>query len=141
MTAFVARGIFPLLVAAALALWARGYAEPGDGFSAGALAGAGAIILFVACDHEEAARLSGAGAAYLLLAGGLILALVTVLGPVALGLPPVTHFPPPGAEAHSIGAIELHTAAIFDLGIGAAVYGAIVSTFDRLFPTLQGEEE
>ncbi|HET7408611.1 MAG TPA: MnhB domain-containing protein [Paracoccaceae bacterium] len=141
MSAFVARGIFPLLLAAALALWARGYAEPGDGFSAGALAGAGAVLLFVACDHDEARRRAGAEAAPVLLAVGLILALATVLAPVAFGLAPVTHFPRPGREVASIGVLELHTATVFDLGVGISVYGAVVSTFDRLFPTLHGEEE
>lgn len=141
MSAVVARAVFPLLLAAALALWARGYAEIGDGFSAGAIAGTGAVLMFVACDHGMARRRTGAGAAPALLALGLLLALLVVLAPVAFGLPPVTHFPRPGSEAHRFGALELHTAALFDLGIAVTVYGATVVAFDQLFPALKGDEQ
>ena len=65
----------------------------------------------------------------------------TVLAPAVFGLPPVTHFPRIGREVQSLGILELHTAAAFDVGVGISVYGAIVSTFDRLFPTLRGDEE
>lgn len=141
MTDAVARAIFPMALAAALALWVRGYAEVGDGFSAGAIAGTGAVLQYVALDYERARRRAGARAFPALLACGLLLALAVVLAPLVLGKPPVTHYPPPGAEVAKIGALELHTAALFDLGIMLAVYAAIASTFDRLFPLYRGDEK
>ncbi len=141
MTAMVARGLFPLILAAALALWARSYSELGGGFSGGAVAGTGAVLLFIALGRDEARRRAGADAAPVLLALGLTLSLGTVLAPVALGWPPVTHFPRPGSEVLSVGVLELHTAALFDLGVGLVVYGAVVSTFDRLFPAMEQDEK
>ena len=141
MTDAVARAIFPMALIAALALWARGYAQVGDGFSAGAIAGTGAALQYVALDYDRARRRAGAAALPALLACGLLLALVVVLAPLAVGAPPVTHYPPPTAEVTKIGALELHTAALFDLGIALAVYGGIASTFDRLFPVFRGDEK
>ena len=139
MTGGVARAIFPLSLMAALALWARGYAEAGDGFSAGVVAGAGAALLYVTLDYGDARRRAAAGLSRWFLLGGLIVALLVALGPLALGLPPVTHWPPPGAEVTRLGVIEVHTAALLDLGIAFTVYGAVVSTLDRLFPTFWSE--
>lgn len=139
MTGGIARVIFPLSLMAALALWARGYAEAGDGFSAGVVAGAGAALLYVTLDHADARRRTAGGKSRWFLLGGLVVTLGVALGPLALGLPPVTHWPPPGAEVRTLGVLELHTAALFDLGIAFAVYGAVVGTLDRLFPTFWSE--
>ena len=141
MTGAVARVIFPLALMAAFALWARGYAEAGDGFSAGVVAGAAAALLYVTLSYERARRRAGAAWATWFLVGGLMLALAVALAPLALGLAPVTHYPPPRAEVTTLGVLELHTAALFDLGIGLAVYGAVVSTLDRLFPTFWSDME
>ncbi len=141
MTGRIARVIFPLSLAAALALWARGYAEAGDGFSAGVVAGAGAALLYVTLDCREARRRTAAAWARAFMVGGLIAALLVVLGPLALGHPPVTHWPPPGVHVTTLGVLELHTAALMDLGIAFTVYGAVVSTFDRLFPNFWSEME
>lgn len=135
MTGAIARVIFPLSLMVALALWARGYAEAGDGFSAGVVAGVGAALAYVTLDHRDARRRTAARWSRWFLLGGLVVALAVALGPLALGLPPVTHWPPPGAEVRTVGVLELHTAALLDLGIALTVYGAVVSTLDRLFPT------
>lgn len=140
MTDSVARLIFPFAIVAALALWARSYADVGDGFSAGAVAGLGAALQYVALDHDRARRRTRAGWAPVFLAAGLLTALVVVLAPLAAGLPPVTHFPRPGSSVVSLGVLELHTAALFDLGVAVAVYGALAGTFDSLFPPLRGDE-
>ena len=55
--------------------------------------------------------------------------------------PPVTHWPPPEAEVTTLGVLEVHSAALLDLGIGLTVYGAVVSTLDRLFPTFWSDPE
>lgn len=140
MTDAVARLIFPFTVVVALALWARGYADVGDGFSAGAVAGLGAALQYVALDHDRARHRTCARWVPAFLAFGLLAALAVALAPLAWGLPPVTHFPRPGSTVVSLGVVELHTAALLDLGIAVAVYGALVGTFDRLFPPLKGDE-
>ncbi|MGF1627792.1 MAG: MnhB domain-containing protein [Alphaproteobacteria bacterium] len=134
----VARILFPFTVMTGLALWARGYAAVGDGFSAGAVTGLGAALQYVALDLETARRRVAARFAPAFLAVGLLIALVVVLAPLAWGEPPVTHFPRPGRELIHLGALDLHTAALFDLGVALAVYGAITGTFDRLFPPFKG---
>lgn len=140
MTDIISRLVFPFCILAALAIWARGYAMVGDGFSAGALAGLGAALQYVALDHRRAHRRTGAGQARPMLVGGLLLALAVVMLPALWGAAPVTHYPQPGQEVLKLGVLEVHTAALFDLGVGLAVYGALVMVFDRLFPPLRGDE-
>lgn len=134
MTDFVARAIFAFTLVTAVVLLLRAYAGIGDGFSAGALAGLGAVLQYVALDYESARRFVAARLAPVFLVGGLMLTLTVVFAPMVAGLPPVTHFPRPGSEAVTIGVLELHTGGLFDLGVALAVYGAVVGTFDRLFP-------
>ncbi len=138
MTDVVARAVFPFTLVIALALLLRGYSDVGDGFSGGVVAGLGAVLQYVALDYHRARRAVAARFAPVFLALGLLLTLVVTLAPMAWGLPPVTHFPRPEAEAITFGALEFHTALLFDLGVAVAVYGAIVATFDRLFPPLRG---
>jgi multisubunit Na+/H+ antiporter MnhB subunit len=140
MTDVVARIIFPFTIITGLALWARGYTQVGDGFAAGAVAGLGAVLQFVALDVNAARRRVAARCAPAFLVGGLMVTLLVTLAPLAWGLPPVTHIPAPGEKSLTLGALDLHTAALFDLGVGFAVYGAIVGTFDRLYPPLEGDE-
>ncbi len=132
MTGLAARAVFPLALAAAAALLLRSYAEVGDGFSAGAVAGAGAALLFASHPPAEAAARTRAILAPRLIALGLLLTLLTVWAPVLAGHPPVSHFPAPGAHVVAFGALELHTGVIFDLGVAVAVYGAFAGAFGRL---------
>ena len=140
MTARVTRALFPFTLVIAVALWAKGSAEVGDGFSAGAFAGTGAIIQYVCLDHERAGRVVGARFAYRLIALGLALALSVVLVPVFFGLPLVTHFPAPGHALTKVGLLELHTGLVFDLGVALVIYGTVTGTFHRLFPPFEEEE-
>jgi len=134
MTALVVRLLFPVALVVGAALVAKGYAQIGDGFSGGAAAGLGALLPYVALERREAARLVGARAAWKLVGGGLVLALAVALAPVFTGRAPVWHLPRPDAHVARFGVLELHTALLFDLGVAALVYGALVATFDRLFP-------
>lgn len=141
MTEFVARALFPISLVIAAALWIKGYSDVGDGFSAGAVAALGAVIQYVSLDHQRAAQAVGAAWAVRLLGAGLMLVvLVVIVIPPVLGHPPVSHWPAPGAEVVKLGSLELHTALLFDLGVGLIVYGGIVATFDQLFPVWSGEE-
>lgn len=141
MIELVARALFPLSLVIAVALWIKGYSDVGDGFSAGAVAGLGAVIQYVSLDRRRAARVVGAAWAVRLLGAGLlIVVLVVIVIPPLLGHPPVSHVPPPGAEVVEFGSLELHSTLLFDLGVGLIVYGGIVATFDQLFPAWSGEE-
>lgn len=141
MVEMVARILFPLSLIIAAALWIKGYTDVGDGFSAGAVAGLGAVIQYVSLDHQRAARAVGAAAAIPLITIGLLIVVLTLIViPPLLGHPPVSHLPPPGGHAPKFGPLELHTTVVMDLGIALLVYGAIVATFDRLFPAWSGEE-
>jgi multisubunit Na+/H+ antiporter MnhB subunit len=140
MIEMIARVMFPLSLVIAAALWIKGYSDIGDGFSAGAVAGLGAVIQYVSLDHQRAARAVGAAWALRLIAIGLLLMLAVALGPALVGRPPVSHLPAPDGHVIALGSLELHTAILFDLGAGLIVYGGIVATFDRLFPVWSGEE-
>jgi multisubunit Na+/H+ antiporter MnhB subunit len=140
MTGSLARLLFPFTLAVAAAVWVKGYAAIGDGFSAGAIAGLGAVVQYVCLDHDEAAGRVGARWAWKFAGGGLTLVLLVGIGPTLFGVLPVTHAPAPGRSVVELGILKLHTATLFDLGVAILVYGALVGTFDRLFPPLKGEE-
>lgn len=138
MTELMARILFPFSLVVSIALWIKGYAEVGDGFSAGAVAGLGAIVQYVCLDYDEAQRRVGARWAWHFVSGGLLFALLLLLAPTFFGIAPVTHFPRPGEEVIKLGALEMHTALGFDGGVGLLIYGVLVGTFDQLFPHLRG---
>lgn len=139
MIVLVARMVFPFAFVLAIGLWAKGYAAVGDGFSAGATAGLGAMIQFVCREHREAARAVGARWAWHLATSGLLLTVAVAVTPVFFGAAPVTHLPRAGGQVIKIGVVDLHTALLFDLGVGVAVYGVLIGIFDRLFPPWRGE--
>ncbi len=140
MIDLVARLVFPFSLVVALGLWSTGYAGVGDGFSAGAMAGLGAVTQYTCRDREMARRVVGARWVWDLLRAGLLVALLMTLLPVFFGAAPVTHVPRPGRPVASFGALELHSTALYDLGVAVLVYGVFVGTFDRLFPPLRGAE-
>ena len=140
MTGSVARIVFPCALAFAVALWVKSSSAVGDGFSAGAVAGLGAVVLYACLDHERAARLTAARFAWSLVAAGLFVVLAVSFGPTFFDRAPVTHFPEPGTSVSSFGPLKWHTATLFEFAIAVMVYGAIVGTFDRLFPPLRGDE-
>lgn len=141
MIQLVGRMIFPFALMVSAALLVKGYADVGDGFSAGIVAGLGAVAQYVCLDHTRARRTVGAAWVWPMATLGLLLALLTVLTPVFAGLPPVYHVPRPGEHVPTIGTLELHTAVLFDAGVLVLVYATLVGTFDRLFPVLRGDEE
>lgn len=134
MTTRIVRALFPFSLAFAAALLAKSYASVGDGFSAGAVAGLGAALQYVCMDEPRARALIAARWAITFVLLGLVVALGLLLLPALFGIPPVTHFPRPGEHVVSIGAIEMHTAFVFDLAIAFVIYGTLVATFDWLFP-------
>lgn len=121
------RSVAALLVApvavVAVAVLVKGYTSTGDGFSAGAIAALGLVLQYVVFGKEEVLRWRPVNllrpAAFLALFAALLVALV----PVALGDPPLTHYPAPGAGATKVGTLELITAVAFDTMIFAVVVG------------------
>ncbi len=138
MTELMARILFPFSLVVSIAFWIKGYSDVGDGFSAGAVAGLGAIVQYVCLDYNEARHRVGAPWAWRFVAGGLLFTLLLLLAPTFFGMAPVTHFPRPGEGVIHLGALEMHTALAFDCGVGLLIYGVLVGTFDRLFPHLRG---
>lgn len=134
MTRRVILALFPFALAFGAALLAKGYTTIGDGFTAGAVAGLGAAVQYLAVPYDQARRRVGAAWATLMIPSGLLTALGLLLLPSLWGVAPVSHFPGPGEHVVTLGILELHSALIFDLGVAVVVYGALVLTFDRLFP-------
>jgi multicomponent Na+:H+ antiporter subunit B len=127
-----------LMLAAALIV--RGYADVGDGFSAGVIVALAVALRYVALGVEEAERsLPVLRRAPIALAGGLLIALACGFFSVALGDPPFTHQPPPGAHVVKIGMLELITAVAFDIGVLLLVVGGLVMLVHHLGRLVAGE--
>lgn len=128
-------------VVVAVALIVKGYAEVGDGFSAGmviALAIALQYVALGASSAEKALPMLRFGPVLAL--GGLLLALATVFFPLALGEPPVTHYPRPGQHVITVGALELFTPLEYDVAILLLVVG-VMTVLLHQFARLEEEQE
>ncbi len=134
VTRAVARLLFlpTLLVAAAILV--KGYAQTGDGFSAGVVAALGVLLLYLAIGREEAEKLAPVRYAPAVAFAGLLVALGVAAVPLFLGYSVLTHYPPSGIEPVYLGTVELITPVLFDVGIFFLVFGfavGIVSFFAR----------
>lgn len=120
-----------LMVAAALIV--KGYAEVGDGFAAGVIVALAISLVYVALGAEAAeSALPLLRHAPKLAVGGLLLALASGFFPLALGQPPVTHRPGPGEHVVKIGALELFTPLLFDIGVFLLVVGVLTILLHHL---------
>ncbi len=128
MTRTVARLLFVPTLMVAMATLVKGYADTGDGFTAGVIAALAVLLQFVAFGHREVARLLPVRYAPMVAFAGLTLALAVTFVPVVLGQPILTHAPAPGAEAVHLGTVEFITPVIFDIGVFLLVFGFAVST-------------
>lgn len=141
LTRTVAKLLFlPTLVVAA-ALLVKGYAQPGDGFSAGIVAALGVLLQYLAFGRREAEKLPVARVAGKAAFAGLLVALLVAAAPVFLGEPVLTHYPRPGSEAVYLGTLELITAVLFDAGVFVLVFGFAVGTIKIIARTIADEEE
>ncbi|MBY8852074.1 sodium:proton antiporter, partial [Saccharothrix sp. MB29] len=112
----------------AAALIAKGYAEVGDGFAAGVIVALAIALVYVALGAEGAeAALPVLRHAPGLAVGGLLLALATGFFPLALGEPPLSHRPAPGEHVVTVGALELFTPLLLDLGVFLLVVGVLTT--------------
>jgi multicomponent K+:H+ antiporter subunit A len=123
MFAMVSRPLLPLLLMVAVFLFLRGHNDPGGGFIAGLVTAIALILQFLASGVEWArARISLDFTTVAILGVGL--AFLTGFGSIILGKPFLTsatgHVQVPG-----FGEVELASAMAFDLGVYAAVVGAV----------------
>jgi multisubunit Na+/H+ antiporter MnhB subunit len=119
--------LLPTIIVA-IAVLVKGYSSAGDGFSAGVIAATGVLIQYIVFGYRESERsfpiLRFAPAVSL---AGLLIALLTVFVPVALGDPILTHYPRPGEHVIHFGSLEFLTAVLFDVAVFLVVFGFIVT--------------
>jgi multicomponent Na+:H+ antiporter subunit B len=137
VTTVVIEGVAPRLLGPALmvaaAILVKGYADVGDGFSAGVVVGVAIALRYIALGRERAEHtLPVLARAPELATAGLLVALAVGFFPVALGDPPFTHFPRPGDHVVEIGTLELITAVAFDVGLFVLVTSSLVVLVHQL---------
>jgi multicomponent Na+:H+ antiporter subunit B len=126
-----------VMVAAAIIV--KGYVDVGDGFSAGVVVALAVALRYVTLGAERAERsLPLLRHAPAVAAAGLLLALAIGFFPVALGEPPLTHYPRTGESVVEIGTLELSTAVAFDVGVFLLVAGALVEVIHQLARLAEG---
>jgi multisubunit Na+/H+ antiporter MnhB subunit len=126
LTRAIARLLFLPLLMVAFAVLVKGYADIGDGFSAGVIASLAFILQGVAFGAQEFVRLPLARFAPIGAFLGLALALAVAFGPVVLGDEILRHYPEAGEEAVHFGALEFITPVLFDVGVFLIVVGFCV---------------
>jgi multisubunit Na+/H+ antiporter MnhB subunit len=128
MTQTIARFLFLPALMVSLATLVKGYADTGDGFTAGVIAALAVLLQVVAFGVDEVERRLPLRAAPSVAFAGVVLALVVAFLPVLFGRPIMTHAPAPGAAVIHLGTLELITAVVFDVGVFLLVLGFTVST-------------
>ncbi len=126
LTQAVARLLLAPILIVAVAVLVKGYADVGDGFSAGVIAALGILLQYLAFGREEAERLLPIRALPAATFVGLLGALAVAFWPVLRGDALLEHLPAPGAEVTKLGSIELITAVAFDVAVFLLVLGAVV---------------
>ena len=130
LTRAIARLLFVPILIVALATLVKGYADTGDGFTAGVIAALAVLIQYVAFGEQEVARVLPVRHAPVVAFAGLALALVVTFAPVLQGEPIMTHAPASGASVVHLGTVELITAVVFDVGVFLLVFGFVVSILE-----------
>lgn len=110
----------------AIAIMLKGYADIGDGFSAGVIAAIVVILQGLAFGADELERIAVARLSSLLAFIGLALAYAIAFVPVLFGYPIMTHFPTMNKRAVHFGALEFITPVLFDVAVFLVVYGFCV---------------
>lgn len=126
LTQSVARLLLAPILVVAVAILVKGYADVGDGFSAGVIAALGILLQYMAFGREEAERQLPVRLLPACTFAGLLAALAVAFWPVLRGDALLEHLPPPGASVIELGTIELITAVLFDAAVFLLVLGALV---------------
>jgi multisubunit Na+/H+ antiporter MnhB subunit len=138
LTQTVARLLFLPILMVAVATLIKGYADTGDGFTAGVIAALAVLLQFLAFGEREVARQLPIRHAPTAALVGLVIALAVSFLPVLRGEPLLTHAPGPGDHVVHLGSLELLTAVVFDAGVFLLVLGFAVSTFGLIARVRQG---
>jgi len=116
----------------AVGVMLKGYADIGDGFSAGVIASLGVAMQLFVVGPEELQRLWVVHVAPRGVFIGLLIALLTAFVPAIRGKPLFTHEPSPGDPVIHFGTVELLTAVAFDVGVFLVVFGFGVGTLANI---------
>lgn len=127
MTELVCRLLFAPTLMVAFATLVKGYAEAGDGFAAGVIAGLAFLMQYVAFGERRVRRVLHTRFAPGVAVLGLAVALGVTFQPLLRGLPVLTHWPPPDAAVIHLGRVELITAFVFDIAVFLLVVGFAVT--------------
>lgn len=119
--------LLPILMVA-VGVLIKGYADVGDGFSAGVIASLAVVLQGVAFGAGEFDRLPLVRYAPLAAFAGLFLALAVAFAPVLGGDPIFLHRPGAGNPVTHFGAVEFITPVLFDIGVFLIVFGFCVGT-------------
>jgi multisubunit Na+/H+ antiporter MnhB subunit len=130
LTQTVARLLAAPTFAVAAAILVKGYADVGDGFAAGVVAGLGVLLVLAAFGVKETHRVLPVRRAFTVAVAGLLLALAVGFAPLLAGDAPFTHHPAPGEPVIHVGRLELITAVAFDVGVFLLVVGVVVGALD-----------
>jgi multisubunit Na+/H+ antiporter MnhB subunit len=125
----------------AMAIIVKGYADVGDGFSAGVIVATAIALRYVVLGAERTEQgLPVLRHAPVFVAVGLLLSLgVASIGPLR-GEPPFTHVPAAGASVVHLGTLELITAVVFDLGVFLLVTASLVVLVHHLARLTEGPQ-
>ncbi len=116
----------------ALAVMFKGYADVGDGFSAGVIAALVALLQGLAFGAEELDEIPIIRYAPLAPFVGLALALGVAFVPVLFGHPIFLHWPRAGEQVAHFGVLEFITPVLFDIGVFLIVYGFCVGALHAI---------
>lgn len=130
MFVMASRILLPLVLAAGIYIFLRGHNEPGGGFVAALVVAIGLLVQYLASgfDWTDDRRKIGE---HRLIAFGVLVALATGLGSLVFGANFLSsafgYF-----ELPLVGEIELTTAMLFDAGVFAVVFGAVMLALAQL---------
>ncbi|WP_086737187.1 monovalent cation/H+ antiporter subunit A [Erythrobacter colymbi] len=130
MLVAASRIILPLALSVAIYLFLRGHNQPGGGFIAALVVAVAFLVQYLAAgfDWSDARKPFGE---HRLIGWGVLLAMATGLGAIALGAPFLTswfdYFKLP-----LIGKFELASAMLFDAGVFLTVLGAVMLALQEL---------
>jgi multicomponent Na+:H+ antiporter subunit B len=121
----IARLVMYLLLVLSIYLLLRGHNAPGGGFIAGLLAASSFTLMLVAFDLDTVERMVPISFPTLT-AIGLVIAGLTGVAPMLLGLPFLTG----GFDYFTfpiVGEVELASALVFDIGVYLTVQGSVLT--------------
>jgi multisubunit Na+/H+ antiporter MnhB subunit len=131
------RFLMPLLLLFALFLLLRGHNEPGGGFVGGLVVGA-SFVLYAMAYGVDAGRRALLVDPSTLLGGGLLIALISGVPAILIGLPFMTAL----WTTVDVGSrvLDLGTPLVFDVGVFLAVIGVVLTIVFTLADVSLSEE-